>query len=252
MARRFRRRFRNLLDGGVGSPVLPYNLQLLAECALLRGKRHELFMPETHALRLGERSHGVHYGNFAFCDFVDLPYQPNDLRHLLPGFRVMASPQPFEVQPPAMTVAFPCPFIKHAELLQLPFVLLFEWLNLRVRTDEVVRRGEVRVFDVRDLPSEPTQIGLRAFELAQHFFLVPVPHYERDSRSGDTNHKNDDRHDRVSPNSLLFHRLRHDVTEAYRVFTGLQNAPSTILHQPLANRIRGTPGAPFDRRKWGG
>ncbi len=63
--------FRNLLHGGVGSLALSYNLQLFAECVLLRGKRHELFMPETHALRLGERSHGVHYGNFAFCDFVD-------------------------------------------------------------------------------------------------------------------------------------------------------------------------------------
>ena len=134
----------------------------------------------------------------------------------------------------AVTVAFPCPFIKPAELLQLPFVLFFEWFNLRVRTDEIVRRGEVRVFDVRDLPSEHAQIGLRAFELAQHFFLVPVPHHERDARSGDTGHKNDDRDDRVSPNSLLINRLRHSATEAYRVFPGLQNNPSTILHHLLS------------------
>jgi hypothetical protein len=45
-----------------------------------------------------------------------------------------------------------------AELLQLPFVLFFERFNLRVCADEVVRRGEVRVFDVRDLPSEPVSI----------------------------------------------------------------------------------------------
>ena len=84
----------------------------------------------------------MHYGDLAFRDFVDLPHQPNDLRHLLPAFRVMASPQPFEVQPPAVTVAFPCPFIKPAELLQFPFVLYFERFNLRVRADEVV--AEVR------------------------------------------------------------------------------------------------------------
>src|SRR5260370_1031460 len=68
-------------------------------------------MPETHALGFRERGHSVHYGDLAFRDFVDLPHQPNDLRHLLPCFRVMASPQPVEVQPPAVTVAIPCPFI---------------------------------------------------------------------------------------------------------------------------------------------
>jgi hypothetical protein len=46
---------------------------------LLRGKRHELFMPETHALRLGERGHRANDGNLAFRDFVDLPHQPNEL-----------------------------------------------------------------------------------------------------------------------------------------------------------------------------
>jgi hypothetical protein len=64
----------------------------------------------------------------------------------------MASAQPFEVEPPAVTVAFSCPFIQPAELLQLRFVLFFERFNLRVCADEVVRRGEVRVLDVRDLP----------------------------------------------------------------------------------------------------
>src|SRR5260370_40805246 len=116
----------------------------------------------------------------------------------------MASPLPFEVQPPAVTVAFPWPFIKPAELLQLPFVLFFERFNLRVRTDEIVRRGEVPVFDVRDLPSEHAQIGLGAFELAQHFLFVPVPHDQRDACSRDTGPKNNDnRDDRVSPSSWL-------------------------------------------------
>src|SRR6266481_1602124 len=145
----------------------------------------------------------------------------------------MASPQPFEVQPPAVTVAFPCPFTKPAELLQLHFVLFLERFNLRIRTDEIVRRGEVRVFDVRDLPSEHAQIGLGAFELAQYFFLVPAPHHERDARSGDTGHKNDDRHDRVPPNSLFINRLRHHATEAYPVFIGLQNTPSKRLPTEL-------------------
>jgi hypothetical protein len=107
----------NLLDGGVGSPALSYHLKLLAEGVFLCGKRHELFMPETHALGLRKRSHRVHDGDLAFRDFVDLPHQTDDLGHLLPGFRVMAPPQPFEVQPPAVTVAFSCPFIQRVELL---------------------------------------------------------------------------------------------------------------------------------------
>src|SRR5260370_14278569 len=156
----------------------------------------------------------------------------------------MASPLPFEVQPPAVTVAFPWPFIKPAELLQLPFVLFFDGFNLRVRTNEIVRRGEVRVFDVRDLHSEHAQFGLGAFELAQHCFLVPVPHHERDARSGDTGHKNDDRDDRVSPNSLFINRLRHNATEAYRVFPGLQNTPSTILHHPFSKTNSTNPRPP--------
>src|SRR5437762_359772 len=164
----------------------------------------------------------------------------------------MASPQLFEVQPPAVTVAFPCSFIKPAELLWLPFLLSFEWFNLRVRTDEIVRRGEVRVFDVRDLPSEHAQFGLGAFELAQHFFLVPVPHHERDARSSDTGHKNDDRDDRVSPNSLLINRLRHNATETNRVFPGCKTLHPQFSITLYQKQIRRTPGAPFDRRRSSG
>jgi hypothetical protein len=125
-------------------------------------------------------------------------------------------------------VAFSCPFVKPAELLQLLFVLFFERFNLRVRADEVVRRREVRVLDAGDLPTEHPEIGLGAFELVQQFFLAPVPHHEPDARSGDTGHKHDDRHDRVPPNSFLVNCLRHDALAAYRVFIGLQNAPSTM------------------------
>src|SRR5207244_12938220 len=100
--------------------------------------------------------------------------------------------------------------------------------------------------------SDREQLGLSTSKLTQHFFLVLVPDHERDARIGDTGHRNDDRHDRVSPNSLMINRLRHDSTEAYRVFTGLQNISSTLLHHPLSNQIRRTTGAPFDRRRSGG
>jgi hypothetical protein len=87
-------------------------------------------------------------------------------------------------------------------------------------------------------PPEHAQVGLGAFELAQHFFLVPVPHYERDARSGDTGHKNHDRHDRVSQNSSLINSLHDDATEAYPVFIGLQNTPSKRLPTELESTAR--------------
>jgi hypothetical protein len=46
-----------LLVGRVGSPALPYNQKLLAECVLLLGKRHELFMQER--MRSGSGSEAI-------------------------------------------------------------------------------------------------------------------------------------------------------------------------------------------------
>ena len=121
----------------------------------------------------------------------------------------MAAPQPFEVQPPAVTVAFSCPFIQPAELLQLHFVLFFERFNLRVRADEVVRRGEVRIFDARDPPSELAQIGLGAVELAQHFFFVPVTKEKRHAGGDNASNKNHTCDTDVSWNSSFVSCLRH-------------------------------------------
>jgi hypothetical protein len=146
--------FGNLLNGGVRRLALTYNLQLLAKRVLLRGQRHELFMPEPQALGLGKRGHRVHDGNLSLRELVDLTHEANDLGHLLPGFRMMPPAPSFKVQPPAVTVAFARQTIKLRELLQLQFILLLDWFNLCVRADEVVRRRKIRIFDTCDLPPE--------------------------------------------------------------------------------------------------
>ena len=64
--------------GGVGSPALSYKLELLPECVLLRGKWHELFMPETHALRLVERGHRVRDRYFAHAPSAGRDYLERD------------------------------------------------------------------------------------------------------------------------------------------------------------------------------
>lgn len=118
-----------------------------------------------------------------------------------------------------MAVAFPRLLIKLAEFLQLHFVLLFERFNLRVRADEIVRRAEVRVFDVRDLSSERAQILLRTFEVAQQFFLALVTQENRHAGGENASNQNHKPDTQVSWRSAFVHCFRH-LAFLSRLFPG--------------------------------
>lgn len=58
-------------------------------------------------------------------------------------------------------------------------------------------------------PPSMQQIGLRAFELAQHFFFVPVTQEKRCASRYYTKQENDDGQNGVSRKSVLFRRFWH-------------------------------------------
>src|SRR5215469_1846203 len=105
----------------------------------LGSERQELFMPELGAFRIRETSHGMDDRTLSFGDVVDLTNEPDDLRHLVPRFRVMFPSQPLNIEYSSVAVALACGVIEITELLQLLVVLFLDRLDLSERRDVIVR-----------------------------------------------------------------------------------------------------------------
>src|SRR5215510_12215721 len=101
----------------------------------LGSERQELFMPELGAFRIRETSHGVDDRTLSFGDVVDLTDESDDLRHLVPRFRVMFPSQPLNIEYSAVAVALACRLIQITDVLQLLVVLLLDRLDLGERRD---------------------------------------------------------------------------------------------------------------------
>src|SRR5262250_1020853 len=66
----------------------------------------------------------------------------------------MLAVEALDVEGPAIAVPFPGKAVQLAVLLEFLIVITLQVLHLRVRTDVVVHRLEVRVLDLGDLPAQ--------------------------------------------------------------------------------------------------
>ena len=149
-----------LLDSGSRRRFLADDPKLLPQGVLFGRQRHELFVPEPGPL--GKRSHCMHNGYLALRDVVDLAHQIDDLRHILPGLRVVFAAQTLKVHYRPMAVSLFSGSIEIGELLELLIVFFFERLHLCIRRDIVVHTREADVFDSGNLCTEFPQIRLRS------------------------------------------------------------------------------------------
>ena len=99
--------------------MLSCSLQLLTKVAFLGGERHELFMPELEALRLRQRRHTSDHGFFPPRYFINLAYEGDNLRHVLPSLRVMAALEVSDIDETSMTILFASHIVELYEPLEL-------------------------------------------------------------------------------------------------------------------------------------